>query len=483
MPIDFGILQPLRPPGAEIASITGLLSAFAERRQKQQQEAAEREFRERQFAAQQANIAADNARADQQFKQLQQQHQDAQAAAKAKADDEKAKLFAEKALGPAQSALRNNDLQGARLAVQPYGGDVTQDYTAGEQASAAIADRRAAAADTFAPLEPVGNLLGGIPQIAQAAAAQPTADEARQMAPRYKIQAPVGPALDYSPMDAETGEQAGLARNTQRAVTAASQIQSPYSPRILEAARAQAMAGATPEEAVTRGLASGQFGEQQAESTKRAAMVNARARESHGDLEKDREERRNLRAEAALNQEADKWAAQNGIKELNKAHGEASRALSLAGSSNGPAQVAAVEGFIKAARGGAVTAASQGFATKHLGGVLDSLEGAVEAAKSGKFAPGQMKNLQDGLKAAIGALNEELGAKRKRFDSRFRSERYGEVQANVDDIAEGMFGGTGNEVMRKKGAKGISPTGKRYTSKSGTLDELDAEADSLLGAP
>lgn len=59
----FDNLTPIRP-SAELAGVSGLLSAFAERRMKQQQAEVEREFRERQFAAQQENQRIDNARQD-----------------------------------------------------------------------------------------------------------------------------------------------------------------------------------------------------------------------------------------------------------------------------------------------------------------------------------------------------------------------------------------------------------------------------------
>lgn len=65
--IDWGLIQPTPGPAREVASISSLLSALADRRAKQQAAAAEQDFRERQFAAQQENTRIDNARLDEEL--------------------------------------------------------------------------------------------------------------------------------------------------------------------------------------------------------------------------------------------------------------------------------------------------------------------------------------------------------------------------------------------------------------------------------
>src|SRR3954471_2116416 len=118
--IDWNILQPTQGPAPEVASITGLLSALADRRMKAAQMQQEQAFRERQFQEQQRNTAADNARADRQM-QMQRDQYGVQAEQHKAAVVQKQEEEAAKALPGVYGALQAGDETTARMKGEPYG--------------------------------------------------------------------------------------------------------------------------------------------------------------------------------------------------------------------------------------------------------------------------------------------------------------------------------------------------------------------------
>lgn len=294
-------------PGAEIASISGMLSAIAEGREKR------RQFEEEQAIRQQ--IADQNARHQQALEAhnagiLAQQQRKAQAdaqAAQEKLAREQRETFAQKALPGAQAALRNDDVQGAKLAVQPYGGDVLEDTSGAEAAAAAQEQRRGAAFDRIAGKVPQLGIFDLMTLPVQAAehakrSAAPTPEEQAQAQKRYRIQGPVGEVLDYSPQEATKAEDTQFERNAGRVEKAASLAGVPFGGRAVSTGKAMSLVGATPEEALTRGLASAATGEQQAGSDRRAAMSAARATKTNEFKTVDDDRALSGAAESLLNQ-------------------------------------------------------------------------------------------------------------------------------------------------------------------------------------
>jgi len=458
MAIDWNILRPQRGPGPEIASISAMLDSFAENRMRQQQAAQEQAFRERQFQAQQANIAADNARADAQMRQQAEQHAAAAAAAKAKEEQARAQTFAEKALPGAQSALRNNDIQGARMAVQPYDGDIAQDTSGADAANAAMAQRREGAAGMWSPLEPVGGLLGGLPQIAQAAAAQPTADETRQMAPRYKISGPAGKTLDYSPLEAEEGERAGYERTAKTATTAAASVRSPYSARILQTAMANARAGATPEEAVTRALAAGSHAEDEAASTKRAAM-SAGLRKGAGD------DAATARATALVERavtDADKMVDWKGLVQMDNSLRSAIANATAPGSlPHKDAQIQLARVF----RGTTPTEGEMHLLYNNLGGTMDKWNQFIAKMEDGDLSDKQLAELRNASELAYQEVNHRKERALKALRTKFNSPTYQMMAPQINA-----------EISARAATVGVD------IPSDALLPETEGEAPTLLGS-
>lgn len=461
MAIDWNILQPIRGNAPEIASISNLLGAFAENRQRQQEAQRQREFQERQFAAQQANIAADNARADQQLQIQQAQQRAAAEHQRQEMERQKAETFAAKALPAAQAALRNGDLQGGRLAVQPYGGDITQDYTRGEAADAAVQERKASAADlssAMAPLVPFGMALGGLPQALQAnanASAQPTAEETRQMAPRYQISGPAGSTpFDFSPMEAEEGEKAARTRASSVAGEALSGLNTPYSARVLETARARALAGGTPEEAAVAGMTAGQHAEDLASREKNARLSAGQRAGTQADAAT---ARATSLVERAVN-DADRMVDWKGLVQMDNSLRSAIANATAPGSlPHKDAQIQLARVF----RGTTPTEGEMHLLYNNLGGTMDKWDQFWAAAADGDLSDKQLAELRNASEIAFKEVNHRKERAIKGLRTKFNSPTYQmmtpQINAEIRARAETLGVDLPSDFLLSEEAAGDGP--------------------------
>lgn len=461
-------------PGAEIASISGMLGAIADSRARQQQEAAERAFRERQFAAQQANIAEDNRRAQEQLAMQAAQQKAAAERQAAEAKRQQSETFEQKALPGAKAALRNDDVQGARLALKPYGGDVTEDTSGQEAAAAAQQQRQGAAFDRVAAKVPQLGIFDLMTLPVQASAhaqraAAPTPEEQAQAQKRYRISGPVGDVLDYSPTLANEAETRGFERNAGLVDRASQVAGGQFGGRAASAARAQALVGATPEEALTRGQASAQFAEGQAGSDRRAAMAGARTLTVKPSQKKDDD-----RADAtAFRGARDSWERNAGVHDLTKDITKFSQ------------MNAGIEDYKKKGDTIGMKAALYASARYITGpGVLTKEEYANTVSNTKGWYEGIKTKLAQGLDGSISPAEAraiELFVKNANRMIQARAERA--LESYDEQFGEGSYeaGAVPDQVkayrrslQKRLGVKDKAPA-------AGDLGALDAEADKLLG--
>lgn len=425
MPVDFSLLQPVRSPAPEMASIGNLLSAFAEQRMRQQQAQQQAEFQQRQFEAQQANIAADNARADQQLSLQQKEADQRQQAMQAKQADEE-RQAATKAL-PDIMAMAGDRPQEAQARAAGYGIGLKQ------QPVDMIDETNDVLADRVTP-------------------------------PKFDISIPHSPGvLSYDTGEQQRAQIAATDREKKRVDAAIAPLAGviPYSGRVAPIAQAYAAIGAKPDEAIKAGIGSAQFAEAQAGSDRRAAQSQRKIEDTGARAE----QRINQTALRGVKKDINDFVKETGLQELTKAYGEAGKALTLSKSASGPAQVAAVDAFIKSARGGSVTGQSFNATTSHLGGLLANLESAATAAKQGGYGAEVMGNLARSLQEVRQAIKDEVEPKRQSFvDKYYGSGEYDDVKGNVDNAYTGLFSGFGYKTDRHPGTTGIAPTGKTFTT-------------------
>lgn len=436
MAIDWNLVQQQRPPGPELASITGLLGAIAEHRARQQQAAADQAFRERQFAAQQANTAVDNARADRQMSLQEQEHKDALEAAKAKL------------------AREENDAAGKALP-DVMGTSVDQPQIAQAKAAAAGIKMTANPRDM---IDETTDVLDN-----------------RVTPPSYSFALPAGQVLQYDTGEQQRAQKAGIQRNLDTVRSAAAPLANiPYSPRVAPVAEALAMAGEKPGEAIGKGISSAQFAEAKADA-ERNARIAASKNASSQELTAGRG------AIGKLDTEAKDFERTYNIPKLNASLDSLRQAQHEMAADSKVGKFAAYESFLKGARGSAPTGYVMEEAQKHTGGLWDRFKNAIARADNGDYSPEVKRDIKRGIDASIAGLEAQLKAHEKNYDRHFGNRLYDEVRGNVDAWKGQIFG---TDTPASQGAA-ISPTGKKLAPiksvQPDPLDALDAEANQHLG--
>jgi hypothetical protein len=460
-------------PGAEVASISGMLSAIAESRERQQQEAAQRAFQERQFAAQQANIAEDNRRAAEQLAMQQAQQKAHAEAVKAQEQRTQRETFAQKALPGAQVALRNDDVQGARLALKPYGGDVTEDTSGQETAQAAQQQRQGAAFDRVASKVPQLGIFDLLTLPVQASehanrAAAPTPEEQQQAQKRYRISGPVGDVLDYSPAEANAGEQRGFERNAATLDRAAQVAGVPFQGRAASVGKAQTLVGASPEEALTRGLASAAVGEQQEGSDRRAAAGAAKAATTKGNIDKD-----NARADSGGFRAArNSWETHAGLpalqQDLTKFRQMSSGIQDYKKKGDTVGMKAALYAAARYITGpGVLTAPEYDNTVRNTKGWVEGIKSKLQQGLDGQISTAEERAIELFVKNANAMIQRRAEIALESYDAEFGEGSY-EAGTVPDQI----------KAYRKSLVKRLGIKEKAVTPSD--LGSLDAEADKLL---
>lgn len=474
--VDWGQLSTLPGPGAEIASISNMLGAFAENRQRQQQQAQARAMAERQFAAQQANIVEDNRRAQADLELRRQQEQRIVQAAKAEATQKQGEAFNE-GLPAVQAALRNDDLQGARMAAEPLGGDVVEDYAHKEAAGEAQTARGQQMADFLVPYAGLGGLV--FPPQAQALmpqmAAEPTAEE---RASRYKIHGPAGKVLDYSPYDAQQAEARAAAESRQRVETAAGGLQLPHGSRIAPVAGALAELGEKPDEALAKGIGSAQTAEIQGNTDRRAALSAARAGTAKPitpGQKFDDEMKATTTAHSLLTAELNR----EDYKDILSGARDTQKMLDNLESNNPAAHKLATGIWAKQASGpGAVQQSEREEFVNTVGGKDESLKKlALQWLGGGRVPEGQRKIFADAARNIIMRRQAQtLGEIRENIHGTFATHPNAAMHPYADWaadlVAPSIIG------KRKKGGPAAEETktgndGKKYVKRNGEWEEAD----------
>lgn len=443
--IDWSAINPGPiQPNNTIGSIADMLQAFAERRDREKQAKMLHDQHEQHFQQQMAEKAVDNARADKyhadelglQREQMGATSAHRQAELAAAADKEAAAAFPQ-----IQAAQAAGDATGVQNLAALHGGQVIQkppqqSPLVGLPRELGLAMNMGSGDMATNPMSPPGQQI----RLAGRVLDLPSKDEmeatraaaSKQRADQFLAQ--VGPVANTA--------------NGQRALRETmAQMNSPTwdakeDPFKSFQTRMQNLEG----QDVTM-------------SGHRMAAANAGAGEGHKETAENQRSLRELRTTVEV------WKRDVGLKELSKTWEEANKAASMAKSTSGSAQAAAVEGFIKAARGGAVTGASQVFQQTHMGGLLDRLESKLTAAQNGGFSAGAMADLQKGVQEAKSVIKDAVEERRKAYVDTFYSQEYGGTKANIDNDYASTFGHFGYKVDRHPGTPGISIQGKSYVDK------------------
>lgn len=462
--IDWSEINP-QPAQASpaLASISSMLQAFGEKRAQAAQAEAARKQAEEHFRQQMAEKYADNARAEAWHKAeldfQQRQQAAAEAQRKAAAAEQQRKDAA--AAYPTIQAMQATDPQGARNLAMLHGGEIVDKPQA----------------------PPPPPPLGGLPREIGLAMNMGTGDMQTNPMPAPP---PPGQELHLAGrvLDLPTQQEleatrvaAAKKRATDFAAQVGPSLSSPYGAQALRETVAMMQAPTWDAKEDPFKALQARMQDLEHQQVTREGQRLAADRAGAGDGHKNTAE--NQRALRELRSDFQGWKSETGIKELGKAYEEMNKAESLAKSGAGPAQAAAVESFIKSARGGAVTGASQGFMTAHMGGMLDLLETKVEAAKKGKFGPGQMAELNRAIRDAKAAIKAGVEERRASFVDKYYSGEYDDMKANVDNEYAGLFGQFGYKVQRGAGAKGVTVTGKKYNDpgapSAGSLSQTDED--------
>lgn len=154
----------------------------------------------------------------------------------------------------------------------------------------------------------------------------------------------------------------------------------------------------------------------------------------------------------------------NNIRVSGKEYGEIDKAAHMIASQSGPGQKAGVEGFIKAARGGAVTKASQDYVAGNMAGGVAQFQTAMQKAVDGQFSDPDVKALETAIVDARSAIKAEVARAARAFDIGFGGPEYTEVQGNIINEYNKRFTSFGlPEKARGGGEPGVTITGKSLT--------------------
>lgn len=467
--IDWSAINPApAQPSQALASIPEMLQQFAQRRQKAAEDEQARKQAEAHFQAQMAEKAADDARAEQYHKdELDYQNRTlagSEAQRRAVAEEGQRKDAA--AAYPQIQQLNATDPLQARNLAMLHGGS--------------IEDRPQAPPPAAPPP------LWGLPRELGLAMNMGTGDT-----PQAPMPAPPPPGQQLhlagrvlelpSAQEMETNRAAQAKQRAQQFATQVGPVAgSPFAKQALAetVAQMQAPTWDAKEDPFKTFQARMQHleDEQVTREGHHATVAASGATEGHKAVAENQRALRELRGDIAS------WKTENGVRDLGKAYEEMSKAEKLAGSKSGAAQAAAVEGFIKSARGGAVTGASQNFMTTHMGGLLDGLETRLAAAKKGNYGVGQMASLNQAIRDAKDAIKAGVEERRQAYVDKYYSGQYDDMKANVDNEYAGLFGQFGYKVQRQPGTHGVSITGHGYNERGGPGGLTSTDEDRMKKA-
>lgn len=495
-------------PGQEVASISGLLSAIVDRREKQQAEAEAKAFAERAYQTNLANQQADNARADMQFRATQKNYADTLAQTKTHQDEvikgqrqERASKVWQEALAmadpeAARQHLRNNDFTDA--GPRPVAPSATPAPPPTDQAPQPPAGRAAIEPPPFVPQSP--NVFPGAapaaPPPATSAGGDGLSDEDKQaiiaqMAPATEVvpqagtqfRSPVGRVLDFNPEAATARRQAGAKQRADEFVKQVTpHVKGAFAKQALDETVGAMLAPTwDPKEDPYKLFVDRQDKLEGRQATKDNAVIAASAaKDRSAATQGSQDENRGLRGldkiRADLRENDARWNLRADLKDAN----EIKKGLHLIDTKAGTAQATAIDNLIKVGRGGVVTKQSMEFISNHMSGGWDRFLTAVEAIKNGQFSEGSVADARKTLKELHDTIAGEVGDKQQEFkDTYLADPQYEPYRANLETEYEKRFGPFGYHLPRS-GAGGTDYKGKAFKGDPEKAANETAKADAKV---
>lgn len=397
MGVNWDLLQPIRPVAAqEVASVNGLLSAFAERRMKQQQFEAQQALAERSFQAQEANRQHDNANADAMLRLQQRQYESAQEQAKAAAlakDQDQARAELDKTILPALQNDRPDQAEASAIAAGVGFGKREADLAPGQVPPAA-----------------------------------PTT--------RYNLTLPAGQVINYDPIEAENAKKAATAKliDQSRAALEPTRRIDPYMNTAVDLALGLAPLYQKPEDVAK--LATAEHDKAQAQAATAAnALLNARgASDRHEDTA-------GQAAQRNLDRYVTRFATVNHVGDLQKAGTELQKSLDqLAPGATGTNQRAAIDNFITGIKKGTVTTAALQYFAKDVGSLGDRWQNFLSKWEEGKYGDPLVQEFQGAILRGLDSIKKEFASKARAFDKAYQNPSFRGLETNLDFEREMMFG-------------------------------------------
>lgn len=486
-------------PGQEVASVTGLLSALAERRAKQQQEEAMQAFREREFQNTMANQRIDNDRADKtardnasymtaNLEQTKLAHRDTQAiqqrdrveraltAARAARSPEEARQILQSAdfqpdggpspapqqhAPPPPDAISGAGAPAPRQAIEPPPMPVSTGVFPGAAPPTAPSRNPAPEPVSTTPQERASMLS----QMAPPSEVLPGTSQAPAPAPgsSNRWRTPAGSVIDFDPVAIQASRAADAKRQAEGfAASMAGHTKGKFAQRAIDET-VGAMQSPTwdPKEDPHAMFSKRQedlehtdASDRHAAASRAEAAAGRAAAAGRGDANRNIRGLNTLRAD--LRENDSRWNLRPQLKDFE----EIKKGLNLIGTPAGTAQATALDNLIKVGRGGVVTKQSMEFISNHMGGSLDRLRTAVRATINGQFSDPSIADAKRTLQELHDTILAEVHDKSNEFkDTYLADPQYEPVRGNLESEHDKRFGPFGLTVKRS-GAKSIDYTGQ-----------------------
>jgi hypothetical protein len=475
MAINWDSIGSVRSPAPEIASITGLLSAFAENREKQRMAAEARAMQEREFALRQQNIDADNARAAQELQLRRDQQEQAAAAAKAKAEQERDEKV-RGALPGIRDALSAGEEGKAHMLAGPLGIGIGQ-TEAGKAAPVAQAGRGEEFDAALSPLSAFGLVPDMARGVGKMAAAAPTEEEARAERSR-ELRLPAGKVLEVDPQEERQAKETRASADATRVSGALGpEMGAAYAERLIKA-------GMSPEDAAKMAVGRVQHLEDQDRMDARARSRPRGPTEHQTDTS---ERGWHSQAENSIQ----RYYTSQGYSDAVKSFRGYKEMLSDLKSGNTAQMMGGLGAWVKEKSGGS-SVVTENEIKRYAESAIPWTATAEKAfnywVKGGKLPPAYVKPFTSALEKSVisrqrGIVEQiGLGAQASLMADPSPEIRAMAPSAYTRAVTPLMSAAELKEFIEKQGGRGTG--GAPAQQKSGgpvDLKSLDAEADKLLG--
>lgn len=470
-------------PAQELASVTGLLSALAERRFKAQQQDQEQAMERAKLAQQAAHQQALEEYNRQTLEQTQ-RHQAAVLAQQRNHDT--ATLTAQKqqhVAGVVAQArqMTATDPDGARQLLIAAGAEEAPQLPPLQPPASAPAPPATPAPQGRAGLEPPpfvpqspGVFPGAQPPpsapmppmapTSPLAQAQPSPAPPAPTGPpssAMHLRMPAGGVLDIDPKAMEA-QRAARAEATARAFV------TQVGPHVRGAAGKRAL-----EETVGMIVAPTWDGPKEdphgflarrTHELEQAGLERERMTQTKHEGESNKSLTRGQRAETLLKGKLTQFDNLNDMKRLGREYSHLLESTELL-DGPAPAQKRAIDLFVGSAKNGTVTSQSLQYVAGNMAGGMAQLQTAIQKVIDGRYSDPDVLAMKSAIKMGTHALKQDANRKREAFVEELYHPSMYEMQANVDPEYNARFTPFGfPAIRREKPNPGISPTGERIMS-------------------